>query len=183
MPRTRIGEMLVAQGRIDALQLESALAHQRQWGGRLGSAIVRLGFLGEGALLEALGQQHGVPVVEIGERHIPPAVLRLLPEKLMRARKVVPLARLSDGPRGPIVVALPDPGDLVALDEVAFATGMQVKPVLASEGDLDRALARVLDGVTLAKGDPTAFAGRKDAIDLPADTNPLTVLRDKTPLH
>ncbi len=183
MPRTRIGELLVAQGRIDALQLESALAHQRQWGGRIGSAIVRLGFLGEPALLDALGLQHGVPVVEIGERHIPPAVLRLVPERLMRARKLVPLARLSDGSRGPLVVALADPGDLVALDEVAFATGMQVNPVLASEGDIERALARVLDGVLLKKGEPANFASRKDAIDLPADTNPLSVLRDKTPLH
>ena len=182
MARTRIGELLVAQGRIDALQLESALAHQRQWGGRIGKAFVRLGFLPETALLEALGQQLGVPAVVIGERHIPPAVLRLLPDKLMRARRAVPLARLSDGRRGPLVVALADPGDLAALDEIAFATGMQVKPVIAAEADIERALARVLDGIVLETG-ATGFAGRKDAVELPADTNPLTLLRTKTTLH
>jgi type IV pilus assembly protein PilB len=181
MARTRIGEMLVAQGRIDALQLASALAHQRQWGGRIGNAIVRLGFLPEAAVLEAVGQQLGVPFVEIGERHIPPQVLALVPERLMRTRRVVPLARLSDTRRGPLVVALADPGDLGSLDEIAFATGMQVKPVLAGEADIERALARVLDG-TLSSGQ-TGFAGRKEGVDLPEDTNPLTILRNKTPLH
>lgn len=180
MARTRIGELLMSQGRIDALQLQSALAHQRQWGGRIGNAIVRLGFLPEAAVLEAVGQQLGVPFVEIGDRHIPPQVLALVPERLMRTRRVLPLARLSDGKRGPLVVALPDPGDLPAIDEIAFATGMQVKPVLAAEPDLERALARVLDGVTPR---PQGFAERRDAVDLPSDTNPLTILRDKTNLH
>jgi type IV pilus assembly protein PilB len=181
MGRTRIGEMLVAQGRIDALQLASALAHQRQWGGRIGNAIVRLGFLPEATVLEAVGQQLGVPFVEIGDRHIPPQVLALVPERLMRQRRVVPLARLSDSRRGPLVVALADPGDLGALDELAFVTGMQVKPVLAAEADIERALARVLDGVL--PGGEAGFAGRKDAVELPEDTNPLTALRKKTALH
>jgi type IV pilus assembly protein PilB len=180
MARTRIGELLMAQGRIDSLQLESALAHQRQWGGRIGNAIVRLGFLPEAAVLEAVGQQLGVPFVEIGDRHIPPQVLSLVPEKLMRARRALPLARLSDGKRGPLVVALPDPADLAAIDEIAFATGMQVKPVLAAEPDLERALSRVLDGVTPR---PQGVAERRDAVELPSDTNPLTILRDKTNLH
>jgi type IV pilus assembly protein PilB len=181
MARTRIGELLVAQGRIDSLQLASALAHQRQWGGRIGNAIVRLGFLPEAAILEAVGQQLGVPFVEIGERHIPAQVLSLVPERLMRSRRVLPLARLSDGKRGPLVVALPDPGDLAAIDEIAFATGMQVKPVLAAEPDIERALSRVLDGQVAAR--PAGFGERRDAVDLPADTNPLTLLRDKTSLH
>jgi type IV pilus assembly protein PilB len=134
----------------------------------------------EAAVLEVVGQQLGVPFVEIGNRHIPPQVLSLVPERLMRARRVVPLARLSDGKRGPLVVALPDPGDLAAIDEIAFATGMQVKPVLAAEPDIERALSRVLDGVVQR---PSGFTDRPDAVDLPADTNPLTLLREKTSLH
>ncbi len=181
MARTRIGELLVEQGRIDALQLQSALAHQRQFGGRIGQAIVQLGFMDEAAVLQAVGAQLGVPVVEIGDRHVPPQVLALLPPKLMRTRRVLPLARLSESRRGPIVVALADPGDLAALDEVAFATGMEVKPVLASDADLARALARLLDGVAAPK--PAGFAANADAIDLPEDTNPLRAIRSKTPLH
>jgi type IV pilus assembly protein PilB len=175
MARVRIGEMLVQQGRIDAYQLESALAHQRRWGGRLGRAIVHLGFMKESAVLEVVGGQLGVPFVHIGDRHVPAHVLATVPQKLIRTRRVLPLAKLSDSRRGPLVVALTDPADLHALDEVAFATGMQVKPVLAAEADLDEAIGRLLDGVTAPR--VTGFAARRDAIDLPEDTNPLTVLR------
>src|SRR5574337_159501 len=116
--RVPIGELLVKQGRIDALQLQSALAHQRQWGGRLGRALVSLGFVSEPVLLA--------------------------PERLIRSRKVVPLELLSESKRGPLLVALSEPDNLSTLDEIAFATGMQVKPVLAAEADVDAAIARLL---------------------------------------
>ncbi|HTN52771.1 MAG TPA: hypothetical protein VML50_10250 [Anaeromyxobacter sp.] len=175
MARVRIGEMLVQQGVIDAIQLESALAHQRRWGGRIGRSIVHLGFLNEPAVLAAVGAQLGVPFVEIGDKLIPPQVLALLPEKLIRGRRVLPLSLLSEGRRGPAVVALSDPADLLLLDEITFAAGMQVKPVLAGDADLDQAIARHLDGAVPRQ--LTTFATRKDAIDLPTDTNPLTIIR------
>ena len=176
MARVRIGEMLVQQGRIDGSQLESALAHQRKWGGRLGRAIVHLGFMREDALLQAVGQQLGVPFVEIGDRFVPRHVLSLVPEKLIRGRRVLPLARLSETKRGPLVVALADPANLVALDEIAFATGMQVKPVLAAEEDIERAILRLYEGRALPPSG-SGFHARKDAIELPDDTSPLTLLR------
>lgn len=174
MARVPIGQMLIQRGRIDAAQLESALAHQRQWGGRLGRAIVELGFASEGALIEALADQLGVATVDLRDRAVAPEVLRLLPAKLIRARRVLPLARLAEHRRGPLVVAVPDPGDLHVLDEIAFATGLQVKPVLASEAELERAIARLLGAPA---GTPTPVPGRQlEAIDLPPDTSPLTVL-------
>ncbi len=173
MARLRIGEMLVQRGCIDAVQLQSALAHQRRWGGRIGRSIVQLGFMDEHALLANVGEQIGVPFVEIGDRRIPPAVVALVPEKLVRARKVVPL-EVGNGRRGPVVVALADPSNLATLDEVAFATGLAVRPVLAAEGDLDRAIARLLDGVVPPE---PGFHARADAIDLPDDSSPLRTLR------
>src|SRR5512142_3541214 len=133
MARVRIGELLVQRGSIDAAQLQSALAHQRRWGGRLGRAIVQLGFMQERAVLETLSQQLDVPFVEIGERPIPRDVLALVPERLIRSRKVLPLEVTGRTRRGPLVVALADPADLRVIDEIAFATGMSVKPVLVSE--------------------------------------------------
>ncbi len=174
MARVRLGEMLVQRGLIDAVQLQSALAHQRRWGGRIGRSIVQLGFMKEQALLRHVGEQMGVPFVEIGDREISRAVLSLLPERLIRARKTLPLERVPDGKRGPLVVALADPWNLEILDELAFATGMAVQPVLAAEGDLDRAIARVLDGVV--RREP-GFHAREDAIDLPEDSSPLAVAR------
>jgi len=176
MARLRLGEMLVQRGCIDAIQLQSALAHQRRWGGRIGRSIVQLGFMKEQALLENVGEQIGVPFLEIGDRTIPRQVLALVPARLVRARKALPIEQLGSGRRGPLVVALADPGDLGALDELAFATGMAVKPVLAAEADLDRAIARLLDGVVVQR-DVGSFGARKDAIDLPEDSNPLRGLR------
>ncbi len=143
--RVPIGELLVGMGRIDAFQLTSALAYQRRWGGRLGRALVSLGFVSEHVVLGVVGEQLGVRFVEIGSRMVPPGVLRLVPEKLVRMRRVFPLALLSESNRGPLVVALSDPGNLVHLDEIAFATGMEVSPVLAGEADIDRAIARHFD--------------------------------------
>jgi type IV pilus assembly protein PilB len=165
MSRLRIGEMLVQLGRLEPTQLQTALAHQRQWGGRLGGAIVHLGFLGETALLDALGQQLGVPFVEIGDRHIPPKVLALVPRKLAQARRVLPLELATEGRRGVLVVALGDPADLGVIDELAFVTGLRVKPALAGEEDLDRALDRYL-GIPPRPRAPSGFGKRTDAIDL-----------------
>jgi type IV pilus assembly protein PilB len=179
MSRVRIGELLVQRGHIDGTQLQSALAHQRRWGGRLGRSIVHLGFMQERAVLEHVGEQIGVPFVDVGDRQVSPEVLALLPERLMRARRVLPLERRSQHRRGPLVVALADPADLGVLDEIAFATGLEVAPVLASEADLDRALARLLDGVVRRGAE--GFAGREDAIDLPEDTSPIPGSRWRLP--
>lgn len=176
MAKVRIGEMLVQLGRIDPDQLSAALAHQRQWGGRLGGAIVRLGFLHEPALLDAIGQQLGVPFVEIGDREIAPKVLALVPRKLAEARRVLPLELKADGRRGALVVALGDPSDLRIIDELSFVTGLAVRPVLAGEQDLDHALERYL-GIPARARAVSGFAARGDAIELGPDTSPLAGVR------
>ena len=169
MARVRIGELLVRQGRIDELQLQSALAHQARWGGRLGRAVVHLGFLDEATLLESLSEQLETPCITIGDRPVAPDVLALVPPRLIRSRKVLPLARLKESRRGPLVVALSDPGDLAVLDEIGFASGLDVRPALATEADLDQAIARLLGA--------REGAARRQPLDLPEDTNPLTMAR------
>lgn len=171
MARARIGEMLVQQGRLDVAQLQAALAHQRQWGGRLGGAIVHLGFLGAPAMLEVLGQQLGMASVEIGDRDVPPKVLALVPRKLAQARRVLPLALEPEGRRYVAVVAVDDPVDLSVLDELAFVTGLRVRPVLASEEDLDRALER-LYAIPPRPRAAAGFGGRGDAIAIEVGPEP-----------
>jgi type IV pilus assembly protein PilB len=170
MARKKIGEILVQSGSIDPFQLESALAHQRKWGGRLGRAIVYLGFMDEQRLLNVLGEQLGVQCISLWDRPVPRDVVALVPEKMARARKVLPIARLREHRRGPLVVALAEPGDLSILDELSFATGLDIRPVLASEDELEQAIERHYGG-------RHAFATRPDAIELPEDTSPLRGLR------
>jgi len=170
MARMKIGELLVSHGRLDELQLQSALAHQSRWGGRLGRAVVHLGFLDEATVLETIAEQLGVPFVTLGDRRVEPQVLALVPSKLILARRVLPLAKLSESRRGPLVVALADPGDLAVLDEVSFVTGLDVRPTLATEADLDQAISRLL-------GPGPGAARRLAPLELPEDTSPLTALR------
>ena len=137
-----IGRLLVQGGYIDSSQLQSALAHQRCFGGRLGAALVTLGFISEPLLMTELAHQLGVPYVQIGTRRIPDAVVRLVPEKLIRARKVFPVAFAWQGKRNLLVVVTSEPQNLVALDEVAFASGKKVKAALSSESDIEHAIER-----------------------------------------
>jgi type IV pilus assembly protein PilB len=167
--RKKIGELLLEVGALEPHQLESALAHQRRWGGRLGRAIVHLGFMREADVLSAVGNQLGVPYVPLWDKAIPRDVLALIPEKVMRGRKVLAIARLNEHRRGPLVVACPDPSDLGVMDELSFATGLEIRPVLASEIELEKAIESHLQG---AGGHPV-----QRAIDLPEDTSPLSGVR------
>ncbi len=141
-----IGQMLLRAGRIDAWQLQSGLAHQRRWGGRLGDALVGLGFVSEPVMLEEVARQQGVLYVDLSARVVAPEIVALLPAKIIRARKVLPLALGQATRRGPLLVATSQPQNLEVLDEVAFASGYAVKPALASDRDLEKAIATHLDG-------------------------------------
>jgi type IV pilus assembly protein PilB len=160
-PRLPIGQLLVQAGRIDPWQLQSGLAHQRRWGGRLGAALVGLGFVSEEDMLTEVARQLGVPYLAIGDRVVPRAVVELVPAKLMRARRIFPIALGTQSRRGPLVVATEEPQNLAALDEVGFATGLAVRSVLSSARDIERAIER-----HLGRDQPVWGA---NAIELPAE--------------
>jgi hypothetical protein len=138
-----LGRLLVATGKLDEIQLMNAVAYHRQWGGRIGEAIVALRMLSESQVLAGVALQREVPYVEIGRRMVSPAVLELLPEKFIRTRKVFPLALDGGRPRA-LVVATNRPYDLSLLDDTAFAAGRRVRPVLACDRDIAAAIERHL---------------------------------------
>jgi type IV pilus assembly protein PilB len=123
----------------------------------------------EADVLSAVGNQIGAPYVPLRDKVIPRDVVALVPEKVVRSRKVLPLARLSEHRRGPLVVACPDPSDLRVLDELSFATGLEIRPMLSSEEELERAIESHLQGGHGAQS--------PHAIDLPEDTSPLRGVR------
>lgn len=142
--RLPIGQRLLQQGRIDIWQLQSALAHQQQWGGRLGEALVQMGFISEDAMLSEVALQLGVPYLDLAERHVAPAIVQLVPEKLIRTRRIFPIALSTQSRLGPLVVAMSEPQNLAVLDELAFATGLRIRPILASAGDIETLIERHL---------------------------------------
>lgn len=139
-----IGQFLLDAGRIDAAQLASALALQKETGARIGESLVTLGHISESLLFSELARKHGVRYVLLGDCRVDPGVLRLVPERLIRARKVFPLAQVQDQGRTTLLVATSAPQNLALLDEVAFAAGMRVKGALASDRDVELAIERHL---------------------------------------
>jgi type IV pilus assembly protein PilB len=157
MKRVPIGQILVEGGTIDGRQLRAGLDWQRRRGGRLGGALVHLGIIDESSVVAALGVQLGIPVIDLGNRHIDRDVLRLVPRRVIEAHRVLPVELLAETRRGPLLVATRDPLDMAALDEVAFVSGKGIRPVLASKGQIDIAISRLLG------------LGRTDALDLPPE--------------
>jgi type IV pilus assembly protein PilB len=138
--------MLVEDRRIDLQQLRSALAWQRRWGGKLGHALLTLGWVDERALTAVLSRQLGIAHVDLDGMEVPESVIRLVPERTQRERGVMPIALLAESRRGPLLLATADPLDVVVLDEVAFASGKRIRPLLAAPNDIVRAHGRHLDG-------------------------------------
>ncbi len=139
-----IGQFLVDAGRIDAAQLAAGLALQKETGARIGETLVTLGHISESLLFSELARKHGVRYVLLGDYRVDEGVVRLVPERLIRARKVFPIAQAYDQGRVTLLVATSAPQDLALLDEVAFAAGMRVKGALASDRDIELAIERHL---------------------------------------
>lgn len=138
-----IAQELVHQGHLTTWQLQSALAHLQHSGGALGDVLVDMGFVPEPIVTRETARHLDLPSVDLARIEIPIGVLRLIPERLIRRRRVLPLRLLSSS-RGPLVVASADPRNLEVLDEAAFAAGMRVEAVLAGRRAIERAIDRFL---------------------------------------
>ena len=155
---TRLGEILLAKGAVSADGLRSALEACRRHGGRLGTWLVRLGLVNEGALLEALAAQTGCPPAPTLELATAPAEVRgLVHPAFAKRNMVVPFARQGRT----LSVAMLHPNDLVVIDEIASVTGLAVRAHVATEAAIGAALAIPLshagdDGAAPPPGPPAA---------------------------
>jgi hypothetical protein len=141
-PRKRLGELLVEAGAIDSMQLQAALGYQRQWGGKLGSVLVDRGFISEGKLVSALATQLAMPVVQISKTRVDPRAVALVPENLATQLRAFPLEVKGPEKAETLVVAMSDPTDLAAIDQIQFRTRRRVQAVLAGDRDVNSAIRR-----------------------------------------
>jgi type IV pilus assembly protein PilB len=155
----RLGDILVQAGLIDELQLHTALAEQQQWGNRLGVALVKLGMIDEQELLQALSRKLGAPAVRLQGKRIDPAVLALVPRDLAERHACLPLFTKQEAGVEVIYVGMEDPGDLAALDELRFRTGLKVRPVIVAPTELwetlDRSYRRLVETAARPAATPT----------------------------
>ncbi len=141
MTSNRLGELLVRNELISEQQLIDALKDQKQHGGRLGSCLVRLGFVKEEELSAFLSKQYGVPSINLTEFEIDPDVIRQIPPEIAQKYQIVPVNRAGST----LIVAMNDPSNIFAIDDIKFMTGFNVEVVVATESSIKTAIDRYYD--------------------------------------
>src|SRR6478735_1753236 len=125
----RIGELLLKEKRITPEQLQQALNHQKGSGGKLGYNLVKMGFVKAEEITALLSKQYGVPSINLTQFEIDPAVIKLIPAETANKYQIVPLSRAG----ATLTIAMTDPTNVFAMDDIKFMTGYNVEPVVASE--------------------------------------------------
>ncbi|NOZ84797.1 MAG: hypothetical protein GXP49_00765 [Deltaproteobacteria bacterium] len=131
--KTRLGELLLKKGLIDRDQLNSALAFQRQWGHRLGTAMVSLGFINEQELVDVLGETLNIRTVDLSKTSVDPAALEQIPYHLAVENDLIPIAveQPGQGRKKVLTVAIADPLNVAAIDEIEFTYDCKIQTLLS----------------------------------------------------
>src|SRR5437764_5388225 len=128
----RLGDLLVREKVINNDQLEQALKKQKETGGRLGSVLVKLGFLSDEEVTNFLSRQYGVPAINLAYFEIDAAVVKLIPYETAKRYQILPLSRVGSS----LTIAMVDPTIVFAMDDIKFMTGFNIEPVVASESSI-----------------------------------------------
>jgi len=134
----RLGELLVRENLISLQQLQKAQEEQRKTGGRIGSLLVKQGSIAEHDLTNFLSKQYGVPAISLKDFDIDEDVLKLIPKATAEKHQVIPVNRAGSS----LIVAMSDPSNIFAIDDVKFLTGYNVEVVVASEQAIREAIER-----------------------------------------
>ena len=147
MARKKLGEILLERGIIDQDQLNSALAYQRQWGHRLGVALVAKGFITEGMLVKVLGEVMSLPTVDLSRVEFDPEALRMVPFNTCENNDLIPIELNEGRGKSDLVIAMADPMNLAIIDEIEFTSGCKVRPVLATISAINSAIRKYYRGM------------------------------------
>jgi len=166
----RLGELLLREQLITPLELQQAIEEQRNAGGRLGYQLTKMGFIEENELTAFLSKQYGVPSIDLGEFDIELEIIKLIPKEVVLKHQVIPVNRTG----ATLIVAMADPSNIFAIDDIKFLTGYNVEVVVASEQAIEGAVEKyytsnvTFDDVMLDFDDEDV-----DVIDADEDINEL----------
>ncbi len=171
----RLGELLLREKRVTPAQLQEAVNFQRTNGGRLGTTLVKLGFLTDDDITSVLSRQYGVPAINLRDEEVDQAVARLIPFETATKYNAIPIRRNGTT----LTLAMTDPTNVFAMDDVKFMTGLHVEPVVASDTAIREAIAKNFskNGSSL-NGALTADLVSKALEDLGAGADGLEVVAD-----
>ncbi|MBW2701356.1 MAG: hypothetical protein JRF33_11090 [Deltaproteobacteria bacterium] len=174
--KMKLGQILVEAGAIDEFQLKSAIGFQNKWGGRLGKVLVEHRFLTEEALLKAVQEQTRIPVVNVAGRTFPDYLIKLVPHAIAEKHHLVPISLEPATAQGPemLIVAMADPTNLEAIEELSAETGRRVKVVLAGEIAIQAALDLHYAGAPVGQD---ADLSSEDLGRLDIDSNEMQVVQ------
>ena len=135
---SRLGEILIKESLITSEQLRQALEHQKASGGRLGTCLMKLGFISEDEITGVLSRQYGVPSINLKFYEVDASVIKLIPQDTAVRYQIVPLSRVGST----LTIAMTDPTNVFAMDDIKFMTGFNVEPVVASETAIAEAISK-----------------------------------------
>src|SRR5712672_1373219 len=140
----RLGDLLVKEKILSPEQLEQALKAQKEAGGkdRLGSVLVKLGLLSDEDVTNFLSRQYGVPAINLQFFEIDPAVVKLIPYETAKRYQILPLSRVGAS----LTIAMVDPTNVFAMDDIKFMTGFNIEPVVASESSIQEGIEKAYGG-------------------------------------
>jgi type IV pilus assembly protein PilB len=166
----RLGDLLVQDKIITSAQLAQATALQKETNGRLGSALIRLGVLADEDLSSFLSRRFGVPAINLAHFDVDESVTKLVSYETAKRYQMLPLSRVGAS----LTVAMADPTNVFALDDIKFLTGCNVEPVVAPERSLCRAIERAYGKVIEEAASPShsAAGGGEADIELDSDDSP-----------
>jgi type IV pilus assembly protein PilB len=135
---SRLGEILIKENLITSDQLRKALEHQKATGGRLGTCLMKLGFISDDEITGVLSRQYGVPSINLKYYEVDASVIKLIPQDTAIRYQIVPLSRVGST----LTIAMTDPTNVFAMDDIKFMTGFNVEPVVASETAIAEAISK-----------------------------------------
>jgi type IV pilus assembly protein PilB len=137
----RLGELLVSKGLITTRQLDDALQEQKISGNKLGTSLVKLGFMSEKQLVSFLSKHYGVPAIDLSEVEVDPEAIKLIPADVVYKYQVLPIKRVG----GTLRVAMSDPSNILAIDDIKFLTSCHVEVFVSTESAIKVAIDKHYD--------------------------------------
>ncbi len=140
----KLGEILVRESLINSQQLREALEYQRSNGGRLGSNLVKLGLISDDVITAVLSRQYGVPSINLDLFQIEADTIKLISHEVALKYSVLPISKVG----ATLTMAMADPTNVFAMDDIKFMTGLNVEPVIASETSLQDSISKYYSAST-----------------------------------